>query len=140
MLSRIFVAGLMSLAALAQNAEEQVKQADRRWAEATIKMDIPTLEQLLADDLTYSHSSGRTETKAEFLNATKTQSLKYEAVDAQEVKVRVRGNMAVLNSLTNLTVRPAGGQSNTFRARILRVYVRDKGAWRLFAHQSTRMP
>jgi ketosteroid isomerase-like protein len=130
----------MSLAALAQNAEEQVKQADRRWAEATIKMDIPTLEQLLADDLTYSHSSGRTETKAEFLNATKTQSLKYEAVDAQDVKVRVRGNMAVLTSVTNLTVRPAGGQSNTFRARILRVYAREKGAWRLFAHQSTRMP
>jgi len=48
--------------------------------------------------------------------------------------------MAVLNAMANMTVRPAGGQSNTFRARILRVYVRDKGAWRLAAHQSTRIP
>jgi len=134
------MAGFLSLAALAQNAEEQVKQADRRWAEATIKMDIPTLEQLLADDLTYTHSSGRSETKTEFLTAIKTQSLKYEALEPQEVKVRVHGNMAVLNSLASMTVRPAGGQSNTFRARILRVYMRDKGAWRLTAHQSTRIP
>lgn len=133
------VTGLISLAALAQNAEEQIKQTDRRWAEATIKMDLAALERILSDDLTYTHSSGRTETKAEFVNATKTQSLKYESVEPQDVKVRVRGNTAILNMAASMTVRPAGGQSNTFRARILRVYVRDKGAWRLAAHQSTRM-
>ena len=140
MLARLFAAVLLTLSAFAQTPEEQVKQADRRWAEATIKMDIPALEQILSDDLTYTHSSGRTETKAEFLKATKTQSLKYESVEPQETSVRVRGNTAILNMVATMTVRPAGGQSNTFRARILRMYVRDKGAWRLAAHQSTRMP
>lgn len=140
LLRSVLTATVFAAVCLAQSAEELVRQADRRWAEATIKIDIPALEQVLADELTYTHSSGRTETKAEFINATKTGTLKYEAVDPEEVRARVHGDTAILTMVAAMRVRPAGGQTNSFRARILRVYVRQKGQWRLAAHQSTRLP
>jgi ketosteroid isomerase-like protein len=130
---------LLGLSLAAATPEGQVKEADARWRDAVIKIDIPALEQVLADNLTYTHSSGRTETKAEFIQATKSASLKYEAMDVSDVMVRVTGNTAILTMVADMKVRPAGGQTNSFRAKVLRVYVRQKDQWRLAAHQSTRM-
>jgi ketosteroid isomerase-like protein len=46
---------------------EAVKATDRAWAAATVQGDAAALKNLLADDLTYTHSNGETDTKAVFM-------------------------------------------------------------------------
>jgi len=65
MLKTLLFGLLSSCALLAADAKtvEAVKSADRAWADATVKGDAAALQNLLADDLTYTHSNGETDTK-----------------------------------------------------------------------------
>src|SRR5206468_2297733 len=66
---------------------EAVKNAERAWAAATVKGDAATLGNLLADDLTYTHSTGDTDTKKQFIanlsGARKYHKIEYESLDAR---------------------------------------------------------
>jgi len=133
--------GLVSTAAAAKKpgkVEAAVRQAERHWASATIKGDAAALERLLADDLTYTHSSARTETKGQFIEALNTGTMKYEAIDYDEIVVRVYGRTAVVTA--NPKVRLVSrGQPASFQVRILHVWVKGPGGWQMAAHQSTRL-
>ena len=135
-LATIFV--FLPLCLLAAGPDESVRQAEKAWADATMKGDAAALERVLADDLTYTHSSGRSETKAEFINALRSGAMKYEAIEYGEMKVRVYGNTAILTTDAKVKV-VSRGQPNSFQLRLLHVYVKNKPGWQLTAHQSTRL-
>ena len=52
------------LSAANAQSPEQIQALDREWAQACVQADIAKLEQILSDDLSYTHSSGQTQTKA----------------------------------------------------------------------------
>ena len=117
---------------------EAVRQAEHAWAQAAIKGDAAALDKILADDLTHTHGGGRTETKAQFLEAIRSGAQKYEAIDYGEIKVRIYGLTAIVTSEPNIrTVN--SGQPSSSHSRFLHVFVKQGGKWRLVAHQSTRM-
>ena len=62
----------------AAKAADVVKAAELSRFEAAQKNDLETLTKLLADDLTYTHSTGRLETKAAFLDSLKTGKLQFK--------------------------------------------------------------
>src|SRR6266536_3607960 len=76
---------------------EAVKGADRAWADATVKGDAPRLRNLLAEDLTYTHSSGETDTKKIYIDnlggARKYHKIEYESLDA---RLYANGDAAVV--------------------------------------------
>jgi ketosteroid isomerase-like protein len=93
----------------------------------------------LSDDLLYTHSSARVETKAEFLAALRSGELKYEAMNHEDLKVRVYGDTALVTGRSAVRVR-SRGQENNLQIRFLAVYVRKAGHWQMVAWQSTRFP
>jgi ketosteroid isomerase-like protein len=123
----------------AQNTDDAVRSAERRWAEATIKADVVTLEKVLATDLTYTHSSARMETKAEFIEAVRSGTIKYKSIEYGEMWVRRIGRAAILTSEVKVSLE-SGGQQRNMRLRILHVWVQGDAGWQLAAHQSTRFP
>ncbi|MBI1787546.1 MAG: nuclear transport factor 2 family protein [Acidobacteria bacterium] len=130
---------LFACAALAQDDAAQVRQSEKDWAAATMRGDIAALEKLLSDDLTYTHSSGRLETKAQFIAAVKSGSIQYQGVDYDQITVRLYGDTAIAASAPKMKVA-SQGQTNSFQARFLRVWAKKQGRWQLVAHQSTRLP
>lgn len=128
----------MSTQSSAQSADEQaVRQAEDRRIKAMVDDDYSTLEALLADDLTYTHSSGLLDTKAQYLEALKTGKTKYEAIDRSPSTVRIYGPSAVVNGEASLTMR---GQPAKVNLRYTLVYARRSGRWQMVAWQSTRLP
>ena len=117
---------------------EAVRQAERAWAQAALKGDAAALDKILADDMTHTHGGGRTESKAQFLEAIRSGAQKYEAIDYDEIKVRVYGSTAIVTSEPNIRTVNSGVPSGS-HSRFLHVYVKQGGAWRLVAHQSTRI-
>jgi hypothetical protein len=55
--------------------QREVRALEDRRYQATIDADAATLEELLGDALVYTHSTGRVETKAEFISAATTGKL-----------------------------------------------------------------
>lgn len=138
---------LTSVAALAAphtesspaDAERQVREVHARRFALMVAGDTAALGPVLADDLVYTHSSGAAETKAQFLEAITSGRLRYRAIQDREAKVRIYGEVGVVNGLVDAQVT-IGGQDNTFAIRYVAVYAREGGDWRLVAWQSTRLP
>src|SRR5262245_44567416 len=86
----------VGLSMAADKSTDALKAAEKSWASATVSADEATLKQLLADDLTYTHSNGETDTKAVFIDNLKTGARKYHKVDHESMEVRVYGNTAVV--------------------------------------------
>jgi ketosteroid isomerase-like protein len=119
--------------------EAEVLSADDRRFEAMRKEDWPGLEAVLADDLTYVHSTARLETKAEHVGNLKAGKPHYRGIAPRERKVRVHGGVGVVNGVSEMHVENAGKEQR-FTVRYLAVYAKAGNTWRMIAWQSTRVP
>lgn len=129
--------------ALAADAKtvEAVKAADRAWADATIKGDAARLRDLLAEDLTYTHSSGETDTKKVYIDNL-AGARKYHKIDYESLEARLYsgGNTAVVNAVARFETSQKGGPVSPAHLRFIHVWVHQNGRWQLAAHQSLRLP
>ena len=122
-------------------AEQQVLQAEKDRFAAMIKGDRAALERILADDLTYTHSSALFEDKAQFIKSVTSGNIDYVSIVPSESdwKVRINGNTAIVNGLAAVNVVDTG-KDLKFRLRYTTVHTNRKGQWQLQAWQATRLP
>ncbi len=144
MVLRPLVLSLLAVCAvLAADAKtvEAVKSADRAWAEATVKGDAATLQNLLAEDLTYTHSNGETDSKKVYINnlsgTRKYHKIEYESLDA---RLYAKGDAAVVTAVARFETSQKGGPVNAAHLRFIHVWFHQSGRWQLAAHQSLRLP
>ena len=128
------------LAMAADKSADAVKAAEKAWASATASGNEATLKQLLADDMTYTHSTGDTDTKAVFIDNMKTCVRKYHKVNHESMDVRLYGNTAVLTATAQIETSQKGGKVAPAHLRFIHVWVLQNGRWQLVAHQSLRLP
>ncbi len=126
---------ILSAGAFAADPADGVREASNGWREAAIKQDKIGLDRWLADDLSYAHSSGLTQNKAEYIAAVTKGPSHYENFQESETKITIYGTAAVLTGLED--VKPHKGES--YRVRTLEVYVQHNGRWQMAAHQSARV-
>lgn len=89
---------------------------------------------LLAAHLAFSHSDGRTQTKAEYI-APVIGSGRYEAFTDSETKVQVYGRAAVLRGFVDVKT----ANQPAYRVHTLEVCVENNRQWQMAAHQSVRI-
>jgi ketosteroid isomerase-like protein len=120
-------------------AETQVLQADDGRFEAMRAEDWSAFDAVLADELTYCHSTARLESKAEHVANLRARKPRYRNVSARERKVRIHGDVGLINGIADIHVEN-DGKENRFTVRYLAVYQKSGDAWRMLAWQSTRLP
>jgi hypothetical protein len=118
---------------------DDVLRADDRRFEAMRKQDWPSLEDSLADDLTYVHSTARLESKAEHVGNLKAGKPFYRGIAPRDRKARVHGGVGIVNGVSEMHVENAGKEQR-FTVRYLAVYAKAGTTWRMIAWQSTRVP
>ena len=114
---------------------DEIIALENRRIEAMTKGDIQALEEILADDLIYTHTTARLDTKASFIDAIKSGRSNYKSVDTSDVEVRQLGDTVVVTGHAKFHVG-----DNKFEARFLDVYAKRNNAWQMVAWQSTRLP
>ena len=122
----------------AADAEKEVLAAMESWKNAMIAKDGAALEKLYAPDLTYSHSSGKNESKAEAISAVVNGKGKVEKIEFAGTTVRVYGNTALVKgkvTITNVT----DGKPGVIELNILHVLVKSSSGWQMAARQATRL-
>jgi ketosteroid isomerase-like protein len=130
---------LVIVSGYAQGVEETIRQLERQRFDAQVRRDLPALRQLLADDLLYTHSNGKVDTRLSFLAAIESGASSYKDVVVEEEIIKVTGPTAVVSGVVRLqSIRD--GTWIPLHLRYTDVYVRQKGRWRMVAWQSLRLP
>ncbi|HVH75490.1 MAG TPA: nuclear transport factor 2 family protein [Stellaceae bacterium] len=118
---------------------DKVIALDMRRMTAMAQKDMATLQALIADDLVYTHSSARLDTKQSLLGAMESGATVYTAVEPSEVKAQDYGAAVILTGRAQISVN-SGGRAMSFAVRFTDVWVDKGGAWQMTAWQSTRLP
>jgi ketosteroid isomerase-like protein len=132
---------MLSATLFAQSSDEKaVAAAVEKLRKAMIAADKATLESLSSDDLSYGHSSGLVENKAQFVDQFVTGATVFlDNLTFSNQTIRIAGDAAIvrhrLTSDTNNNKVP--GKVDII---ILMVWQKQKGEWKLLARQAAKIP
>jgi len=118
---------------------QAVIDLDKKRMQAMATKDTATLESLIADDLIYTHSSARLDTKRSLIDNMTSGSTVYTAVEPSDVKAQDLGDTVVLTGIAQIKVT-ANGNPLAFGVRFTDVYARRDGRWQMVTWQSTKLP
>ncbi len=117
-------------------AEREVLAAEDRRYQAMRDGDVATLDELLADELSYTHSSGSRDTKAQFLAKVGSGHFVYLRIDHPVERVEVYGDTALVIGRMGADLE-VQGRPRTLDNFALAVWTRTSGTWRLVAYAPT---
>jgi len=120
----------VALALPAASVEEILRANLDKFDAAAKAGDAAALSSILAEELTFGHSSAKFENKAECIAALVKSKPTYTHRD---VKIRVYGNTALVD--LNMHIEPQG-----FDIAVLQVWVKKGKDWLMVARHSTRLP
>ena len=107
--------------------------------QAMAAKDIATLDPLLAENLIYTHSSARVDTKLSLIASLKSGDLVYYALEPSDVRAQDLGEAVALTGLARVKVLSTGKEHDA-RVRFTDVYAKRSGLWQMVVWQSTRLP
>lgn len=111
---------------------------DRRYR-AMQDADLVILDQLCDDALSYAHSSGVRDTKAEYFAKVRSGYYVYHRIDHPVERVEVRGDTAIVVGRMTADI-DVQGVPKTIDNLALAVWTRASGVWRLLAYAPTSLP
>ena len=123
----------------AADAIESVKALEERRKAATVAADLVALDEILADDLVWTHASGNSDSKSEWMAKVGGGKVKYHAFSFDEARYRAYEGAVVMNGRGSTSVYHHGG-IDTFRMSVTAVYAKSGPSWQLVAMQVTRIP
>jgi len=118
---------------------DMVIELDRKRMNAMAQKDLATLNEVIAEDLVYTHSSARLDTKQSLIGNMESGSTVYTSVVPSDVKAQDLGDSVVLTGSCRISVN-SGGNAMSFGVRFTDVYARRNGKWQMVTWQSTRTP
>jgi len=129
-----------SSAALAAGDDEAaINSAVDALRLALLKADKAQLEQLTAAQLSYGHSDGRVQSKAEFIDGVMTRKAVVKSIDFPELKTGMAGNAAVVRHIY-ASESETDGKPNSIRLGALMVWQKQPEGWKLLARQGYKLP
>lgn len=120
------------------NAEKEILELNRAWAEAVTKGDAATLEKIFSDDVIVTAGNGNLRNKAEEIKdataGTDPDFAWIRPFTTENERIRVYNDAAVVTGLVKWAFKYKGQEVNQER-RYSHFYVKDKGQWRIVAQQ-----
>jgi len=114
---------------------QKILDLETKRIAAMVAKDIPALDALLGDDLSYTHSGGSTDTKASFLALIKERG-RYLGIDYLKTQVSTWGDStAMVRGLAQIRLEGTPG----YQVLFLDVWAIRNGTWKMVAWQATRV-
>jgi len=145
MLKNIFILlFILSFAfnAKAQDANDPKMQVTKKMQDlrnALLSKDSVSLSALLADDVSYGHSTGLIQTKAQLIRDVMSGFQDYKSIEPSDLNIRIYDNtaVAVLKLKTSLV---ANGNPMDLNLSATFTWVKINNAWILVARQAVKLP
>jgi len=124
--------------AKADSPDMMVKDNVEALRMALLKPDKAKLEALTADQLSYSHSDGRVEDKAKFINGVMTRKAVVKSLEWPEMTIQIVGPNAIVRHLY-VSESELDGKTNNVRIGALQVWQKQGNDWKLLARAGIKL-
>lgn len=131
---------LRSSPAVAQSGDAAaVAEAVEALRKATFGQEKAQLDALCAEQLSYGHSDGRVETKAQFIDGVMGRKAILKSLTLSEHTVAIVGDNAIARHKW-ASESEMDGKATSTRIGVLQVWLKQGGSWKLLARQAVRPP
>ena len=136
LLSVVFV--LASSAAFTQITDEaKLLKTVTDFHKALVDKNTVSINQQTDKGLSYGHSNGWVQTKADLIQDFETNYISYQKIKEDSITIIWNGTMANVRFVADVTVTMKSA-TNTYRLKVLEVWVKKGTRWLLFARQAIR--
>jgi ketosteroid isomerase-like protein len=123
----------------ASGEEAEVAQVVEGLRKATLGQDKAQLDALCTEQLSYGHSDGRVETKVQFIDGVMGRKSVVKSLTLSDHAIAVVGSNAIArHSWTSES--EMDGKATTTKIKVLQVWLKQSGGWKLLARQAVRPP
>ena len=134
-----FIFLISTLVSIAQSKKEaQVNAAVEKLKLAMVSGERAALESISADQLSYGHSSGLIETKAQFVEKIASGQSDFVTIELKNQTITISGNTAIvrheLHGTTNDNNKPG-----EVHLRIMLVWQKQSKDWKLLGRQAVKI-
>ncbi len=116
--------------------EQEILNQEKSWRTALLTAST-ALEDIYSKHLSYNDWNGKTHDRATLISDVKSGNLKYKGMTARKESVQVFINTAIYSC--EIEIEGNYGETSISRvAKILHVWVKEDGNWRLLVHQTQK--
>ncbi len=115
-----------------------LKEAVVKLDKALIAKDTNVLKQLLHKDLSYGHSNGWVETKADVIKDLVNGKLTYHKINTKNITWTVTNTVATMRNSADINYE-LDGKPGELHLHVLQVWLKTNKGWQLLARQSTKL-
>lgn len=120
-----------------REAQEEILELEREFGDAMISNDVGAIGRFLSDDWIIIDPDGGVIDKLRFLAVVQSGALKHEAMDSEDIRVRIYANAATVTAVTRSRTKYLGKEFRTCE-RATDVFVRRDGRWQcVLTHLTT---
>ncbi|MFB9863768.1 nuclear transport factor 2 family protein [Rufibacter immobilis] len=142
MIKTICLLGCYLLSVMLVNAQSKpealVAAAVETFKNALISGERKALETIVADGLSYGHSSGKVEDKATFIESLVSGKSDFVTIDLTHQTIQVTGKTALVRHQLSGTTNDSGNPG-TVKLGILLVWQKQRAQWKLLARQAYKL-
>jgi ketosteroid isomerase-like protein len=120
------------------SVEQELIKLENDWYEAGVKRDVAAVSRILADDWTAVNPEGTVENKTQALAEMKSGEDVYMSAVANEMKVRVYGEAAVVLG-RNTVKEQYKGKDISGQYRFTDTWVKKDGRWQCVATAAVKI-
>jgi hypothetical protein len=113
--------------------EQELMKLDRELMDAAVRSDQTVVQRVALDRHVFINPAGGVQERGD------TRGPKIESIQTDDVQVRVHGDTAILIGRADVKGRFDDGRDISGPYRYMRVFVKQRGQWRLAATQITRI-
>ena len=120
-------------------AIQEVTRLEDQRCQALVTNDFATMQTLFSDDLMYTHSSAKVDTKASYIESMRSGQVKYKKMDREDVSMHVHGDAVFITGKARITVQ-VQGEEKLINARYSNVWVKTNKGWQFALWHATPIP
>ena len=121
----------------AQTEEQKLTTAIKEFHQALVNKNTTSINQQTDKALSYGHSNGWVETKADVIKDLETGYIVYHSYKEDSLNITMDGTMANARFVADISAT-LRGNTTTFHLKVLEVWVKKGKRWLLFARQAVR--
>ena len=126
-----------SLIVAAQTDSVKLVATVKEFHQALVNGNTISINQQTDKMLSYGHSNGWIETKADMIKNLETGYMNYNSIKEDSIKLMINGSMANVRFVADINAT-LNGTAGNFHLKVLEVWVRKGKRWLLFARQAVK--